>query len=158
MLQTRVYIHMKLRLLLATLLITIGVAACSRSEPEPVVVTRVATPTLASTATALPVEQNEPVELLGTSIHTETVVITFTVRGQKEYLFDMPTLADVPATRDSVEQAHFDLLDRVTGGEGTATLTFPKPDQAPPWPLIFNPEHTETNYVAPQVRMEVSDD
>ena len=86
---------------------------------------------------------------------SQTVVITFTVTGQQEFLFDLPELNGKYPTPESLGDAHFTLLDRITRGRATAMLEFPRPADGPPWTLVFNPDHEPGDYVAPRVEMEV---
>ena len=72
---------------------------------------------------------------------SQTVVITFTVTGQQEFLFDLPELNGKYPTPESLGDAHFTLLDRITRGRATAMLEFPRPADGPPWTLTFNPDH-----------------
>ncbi len=88
---------------------------------------------------------------------TETVVVSFTVStaGTQALLFDMPELDGKQPTPDSLEAAHFALLDLATRGQAQASLEFPKPATEPPWALVFNPLHEPTDYVAPRVEVMV---
>ncbi len=88
---------------------------------------------------------------------TETVVITFTLRGgaAQSPLFDAPTLEDVAPLADSLEKAQFALLRLATRGRVTASLEFPRPEREMPWTLVFNPEHERDCRVAPRVEVNV---
>ena len=84
-----------------------------------------------------------------------TVQITLAVQasGPQALLFDTPLLAGDPPTPESLERARFDLLDLATGGRARIALEFHRPGGDPPWTLVFNPEHTAENTVAPRVEV-----
>ena len=85
----------------------------------------------------------------------EDVAITLTVQasGPQALLFDTPVLEGNPPTPESLERARFDLLDLATGGRARIALEFHRPGGDPPWTLVFNPEHTAENTVAPRVEV-----
>lgn len=124
---------------------------------QPQMMTVVVTPTLpgGSRSATPPAGEGHtvpqlPIALEGVAV-TDTVTISVTVSGQGHYLFDTPTLQGEPAAPGSVEQARFDVLEC-----SHFSLVFPRPDQEPPWVLIFNPEHEPGNYVAPRAEIEVN--
>jgi len=110
-------------------------------------------------------EDNEEITIDTVAVLSETVALTFTVHSMDptEYLFDTPVLRDSAGEEiatplpESLEEARFALLDRITQGQATACLEFPRPEGELPWTLtlVFNPEHEPGDYVAPRVEVEV---
>ncbi|HEY77440.1 MAG TPA: hypothetical protein G4O00_14885 [Thermoflexia bacterium] len=99
-----------------------------------------------------------PLEMTGCLVFSDTVYAAFTVRTSEPtaVFFEVPVLTDgetsVPADPDSLEQARFDALRRLTAGEAEFSLTFPVEGLDPErgWLVVFNPSHEEGDWVAPR--------
>ncbi|HIE38237.1 MAG TPA: hypothetical protein EYP77_04060 [Anaerolineae bacterium] len=99
-----------------------------------------------------------PLEMTECLVLSNTVYAAFTVRTSEPtaFFFEVPVLTDgettVPADPDSLEQARFDALRRLTTGEAEFSLTFPVegPDPERDWTVVFNPSHEEEDWVAPK--------
>ena len=98
----------------------------------------------------------------GIAVLSGTLSITVTVRyaGPGDLLYEPPVLRGAKATfhptPHSLEQARFDMLNLVTGGEATATLVFrPVPPQDDKLTLIFNPNQERGGPVAPRWTMDI---
>ena len=98
----------------------------------------------------------------GIAVLSDTLSITVTVRyaGPGDLLYEPPVLKGAKATfhptPHSLEQARFDMLNLVTGGEATATLVFrPVPPQDDKLTLIFNPNQERGGPVAPRWTMDI---
>jgi hypothetical protein len=92
----------------------------------------------------------------GVAVLSDTLTITVTLRyaGPGDLLYKPPLLKAAKATyhptQRSLEQARFDLLSLVTGGEATAAFGFrPVPPQDEALTLIFNPNQQPGDPVAP---------
>ena len=104
--------------------------------------------------------------ILGTAAVSDTFRITVTVRfaGPGHLLYEPPILtsglqgnqATYYPTQASLQQAHLDFLNLVTGGEATSALTFrPVPPANEGLTLIFNPNHQPGDLVAPRWEMSI---
>lgn len=100
----------------------------------------------------------EGIILDGTAVLSETMILTLTVQSASPtaYLFDTPELDGHPPTPDSLEVAHFALLDCTMRGQAGVRLEFPMPKGELPWVLVFNPRHQPEDHVAPRVEVEVT--
>jgi len=99
-----------------------------------------------------------PLEITECLVFSDTVFAAFTVHTSEPtaLFFEVPVLTDgessVPADPDSLEQARFDALRRLTAGEAEFSLAFPVEGLDPerPWTVVFNPSHEEGDWVAPR--------
>ena len=96
----------------------------------------------------------------GVAVLSDTLSITVTVRyaGPGDLLYEPPILKGARATYHptphSLEQARFDVLNLVTGGQATAVLGFrPVPPQGEKLTLVFNPNQQPGDPVAPRWEM-----
>lgn len=161
--------------LAALLLACAALTASSLAASRPVRVSvEVVYPTPATTPTAHPISappstpshsesrtggySPPPLEMTECLVFSNTVYAAFTVRTSEPtaFFFEVPVLTDgettVPADPDSLEQARFDALRRLTTGEAEFSLTFPVegPDPERDWTVVFNPSHEEEDWVAPK--------
>ena len=132
-------------------IVTVVVTVMSGSPGTPM------TPAPSTSVEPLPTPSPLEVRVDGVIVLTETVTVTFTVTGDgpQALLFDPPRLNGQQSIPASLDRAHFALLERITQGKATASLSFPRPADGPPWTLVFNPDHEPGDYVAPRVEMEV---
>lgn len=83
------------------------------------------------------------------------VEIELTLSTQQQILFDVPKLAGQPPTRASLGTA-METLGSRSADPVTFRLTFPYPNEEPPWTLVLNPKRPPESYVAPRIELEVS--
>jgi hypothetical protein len=108
--------------------------------------------------------------ILGTRTLSNTFQITIAVRfaGPGHLLYEPPVLVSASTlgsggnqatyypTQASLQQAHLDFLNLVTGGEATGALVFrPVPPPGEGLTLIFNPNHQPGDLVAPRWEMSI---
>ena len=100
--------------------------------------------------------------ILGITVLSDTLSITVTVcfAGPGDLLYEPPILNGARATYHptphTLEQARFDLLSLVTGGQATAVLRFrPVPPQNEKLTLVFNPNQQPGDLVAPRWEMVI---
>lgn len=149
------------------------------AEPATVrVVVEVATPPPASVAESwsqpaprpamitpqppLPPTYSGILEMTACAVSSETVSATFAVWSSSPValFFDAPVLSDgehsTPPTPDSLQEAQFASLDRITSGYAEFILVFPTAGLDPnrTWTIVFNPRHGENNPVAPRFSFE----
>jgi len=157
------------RLLTAVLpvpaLLDLGCSAIATPVSPPVVVTVVVTATPEEPTPVVHRATDEAVTLGSGVVLTDTVALTLTVRAAEPtvYLFDTPVLRDadggeVTPLPQSLEEAHFALLDCITQRQATIGLEFPRPGGEPPWTLVFNPQHEPGDYLAPRVEVRVENE
>lgn len=102
-------------------------------------------------------------EMTACAVSSETVSATFAVRSSAPValFFDPPALSDgensTPPTPDSLREAQFASLNRITSGYAEFTLVFPTAGLDPnrmAWTVVFNPRHGENDPVAPRFSFE----
>ena len=107
-----------------------------------------------------PVTGQQPLAVQVTDVATgdEHLDVTLLVyrHGPADLLFETPVLVDANdheyrPTTDSLEQAHYDLLNLVTGGQAETSLQFPRPASTTNLRLIFNAGRTAGDPVAPRI-------
>ena len=107
-----------------------------------------------------PVTGQQPlaVQVTGVAAGDERLDVSLLVyrNGPADLLFETPVLVDADdheyrPSADSLEQAHYDLLDLVTGGQAETILQFSCPDSTADLRLIFNTGRTTVDAVAPRI-------
>jgi|GEM_PF-5886739 len=101
------------------------------------------------------------VELLDVKADDDGLTLTLEVRqsGPSALFFEQPVLRGEKTYEldpDSLEKARYDLLDVVARGQAEIELRFtPAPEEGEELTLVFNPNHTGDNPVAPRIEVPV---